>query len=112
MTDDPEQLDRLAVRIAWVGVEDVPIVFANQIIGQVDDKGEAIITFGQATPPVLLGTPEEQREQAGNIQFVQVRPVARLNLSRARLEELATVIQKTLENQTKMSEMRAEGDAT
>ena len=69
-------------------------MFANQIIGQVDDKGEAIITFGQATPPVLLGTPEEQREQAGNIQFVQVRPVAGFELVRARLEELATVIRR------------------
>lgn len=99
MPDQPEALERLTLRAAWVGLEDVPIVFANQIIGQLDDKGEAILTFGQATPPVLLGTPEEQQQQASLTHFVQIRPVARLTLSGARMEELITVLQKTLENQ-------------
>jgi hypothetical protein len=88
----------------------MPIVFANQLIGQLDDRREAIITFGQANPPILIGSVEEQMQQATAIPFVQVRPVARVSLSRSRLEELVAVLSQTLENQTTF--FRQEGGAS
>ena len=99
MADD---IERLALRAAWIGLDDVPIVFVNQILGQVDDQGELIITFGQATPPVLLGTEEEQRDQARNIQFVQVRPVTRMSLTGRRTRELIGILQTSLDNQERV----------
>jgi hypothetical protein len=108
---EPEPIERIAVRIAWVGVDDVPIAFVNQVIGQIDDRGEVIITFGQATPPVLIGTPEEQQQEAAAVPFVPVRPVARLSMSRTRLQELVGVLNQTLENQSKYYQ-QDQGDPT
>src|SRR5207249_9163215 len=87
------------VPLSWVGTEEIPIVFISHFLGQVDDKGDAILSFGQTTPPPLIGTPEEVRAQAERIAYVPVRPVARFTLSRPRLLELAEVVQKTLEVQ-------------
>ena len=109
---EPEPLEQISVRVAWVGVEEVPIVFVNQVAAQLDDRGEAIITFGQATPPLLLGTPEEQREQAAATPFVQVRPVARLSLSQPRLQDLIGVLSQTLENQARFQQQTKRGPAS
>jgi len=100
MAEELEPLSRIQLRAAWIGVEEVPIMFVNQTIAQIDDQGDVIITFGQATPPVILaGTPEEQRTQLESIPFVQIRPVARLNLSTHRIQEVIKVLQQTLANQ-------------
>jgi hypothetical protein len=97
-----DQPERVEIRAVWVGVEDLPIVFVNQSIGQVDDRGDIILTFGQATPPIILGTPEQQRQQLQDVPFIQVRPVSRLTLSRPRAEEVVRMLQQTLENQQRM----------
>ena len=47
----------IAVQLTWVGTEEIPVVFVNQMLGQVDDRGDIILSFGQMTPPALLGTP-------------------------------------------------------
>jgi hypothetical protein len=90
----------LQVPLVWVGLDDVEILYANQFIGQLDDRCEAVLSIGQVMPPPVLGTPEEQREQAKNIPFVQVRTIGRVSLTRARIEELMNVLQQTLDNQT------------
>ena len=87
------------VPVSWVGTEDIPIVFINNFLGQVDDKGDAILTFGHYTPPALVGTAEEVMAQAERIAYVPVRPVARFTLSRPRLLELVEALQKTLDMQ-------------
>lgn len=52
------------------------ISFANQFIGQMDDRCEVVLSLGQVLAPVLMGTAEQQQEQAQNIPFVQVKPIA------------------------------------
>jgi hypothetical protein len=109
MTEDQPKQFRL--QMIWVGVDDAPILFVNQMLGQVDDHGEIILTFGQAAPPVTLGTPEQQAEQMQAAPFVQVRPVSRLSLPKTRAEELVRVLQKTLENHQRMIDFRATQEA-
>lgn len=93
MTDDPEQPDSIEVPIVWVGVEQLPVVFANQFVVQVD-RGEVFLTIGQMVPPPIIGaTEEERRAQAENIEHVQVKPVARLVLTPSRLHELAAALE-------------------
>jgi hypothetical protein len=89
----------LEISLVWIGVEELPIWFANQFMGQLDDQGEALITFGQVSPPALIGPPEEQVRQAKQITHVPVKPIARLALSTSRLRELVEVLQQTIENQ-------------
>ena len=86
---DPEFL---SVPLVYVGIEDVPILYANQFIIQ-HQQDEFIISVGQLSPPVLLGDESEQREQAERLSYVPVKVVARLALTRQRLTELITVLQ-------------------
>lgn len=112
MADEPKPIERINAQLAWVGVEDVQIVFVNQVIGQVDDKGEALLTFGQATPPIILSPEQATALTVTGTPFVQVRPVARIMLSRARLIEVVDVLQKTLDNQARVLKQLEEGGTT
>ena len=51
-----QQPQGLTVPAVWVGLEDVPISFANQFIGQMDDRCEVVLSLGQVLAPVLMGT--------------------------------------------------------
>jgi len=79
-----------------VGAEELPVLFANQFVAQVGDTGEIFLTVGQVVPPAIIGqTEEERREQAENIQYVQVKPIARLAMTPEKLRELKTVLEIT-----------------
>ncbi len=93
MTDHPEQPESIQVPIVWVGVEELPVAFANQFVVQVD-RGEVFLTIGQLVPPPIIGaTDEERRAQVENIEYVQVKPLARLVMTPSRLLELATALE-------------------
>ena len=103
----------VSLPLVWVGAEELPIWFANQFMGQIDDQGEAIITFGQVSPPALLGAPEEQKEQVRLITHVAVKPIAKLAMSTQRLQEFVNVLQVTIANQEtarRAVEQRREGE--
>lgn len=93
----PEQLE---IPLAWVGVEDVPILFVNQFLFQVAGE-EITLGFGQVAPPALFGPPEQQEQQARELAVVPVKPVSGLALNRRRVEEMIALLQQTLENQDK-----------
>lgn len=86
------------IPLVWLGTEDVPILSVNQFIGQVGWSGEVFLTFGQMTPPPLLGTPEQQAEQASQVAYVPVTPVARFSLTREYLVQVIDAMQQTLVN--------------
>ena len=89
-------------KIVWEGVDRVPVLAANQFLLQSVSEGEdplagVVLTVGYLAPPVLLGTPEEQREAASALDHVNVNPVARFSLSATKAAELAKVIQDFLQ---------------
>jgi len=101
---EPEQV---SIPLVWVGVDETPILYCNQALSQFDvDLETFIITFGQASPPALTGPIEQQREQAEQISFVPVRPVARLSLSRAKMEEIRAALGANVDQLEKARNMR------
>jgi len=84
----------LEVPVVWAGVEDVPILYANTFVCQWDvvSQGGFILTIGQLTPPALIGTPEEVRDQAEQVSYVPVRAIARIGVTRAKLAELIAIL--------------------
>ena len=56
-SDQHESENTVAVRLSWVGLEDEPIYVANQFASQFDTD-LFYLSFGLATPPLLLGSPE------------------------------------------------------
>ncbi len=94
---DEENVQR-DVPLTWIGADDLPVLFANTFVGQVQaQEGVFYLTVGQFVPPALIGTPQEQAEQIEQIAYVPVKPVARLALTRARLQELAALLQTNLD---------------
>lgn len=88
----------IQIPLAWIGVEELPIHLANQFVCQFEQQ-EFILTFGQMSPPALLADTEEERaEQAEQIDFVPVRPLARLVFTETRLRELIAVLEANLRN--------------
>ena len=80
----------------FIGSEDVPIVLSNlQVVQHVQQ--EFIITFGQFSPPVVLGTPEEQLEQVKSKPYLPVKTVARVAMSPQRVGDLIKALQENLD---------------
>src|SRR6266700_6143029 len=48
--DEPSR----SVPLVWVGVDDLPVYFLNQFLGQADGS-EVYLTLGQVVPPALFG---------------------------------------------------------
>ena len=57
------------VPIVVTGLDDEPILFSNQFYIQ-HHQTEFIITFCQIQPPLLIGTPEQIRQQSEHISSV------------------------------------------
>lgn len=88
--------ENLSVPIVWVGLDDEPVVMANQFLGQVL-QDEIILSFGSMVqPPILPGTEEQRREQFMQITHVPVGTVVRMTMTRRRVEELMTMLRDTL----------------
>lgn len=97
------------VPLVWVGVDDLPVQFVNQFVAVVQPN-EVFLTIGTLTPPAIMGDSiEERREQAESIQFVQVKPVARIAFTPERLQELIGILNQTLQNYE--TQQRMMGDA-
>lgn len=101
----PSEPDSVEVPVVWIGVDDVPVAFANQFVAQVD-RGEVFLTVGQMVPPAILGkTDEERRAQVENIQYVPVKPIARLAMTPSKLRELISILEITATNYEKQEEI-------
>jgi hypothetical protein len=98
MAEDPDQV---SLPLAWIGVEDVPVLASNQMLIQFSAKDEFLLTFGHVGPPIVLGTQEQQREQLKTLTYAPVKPVARLGLTRQRVEEVIKVLTESLESHDK-----------
>ena len=86
------------IPVTWIGAEELPVLFANTFVGQVEVQQDVFfLTIGQTLPPALIGTPEERIEQLEQIAYVPVKPVARLALTRERLEYLVAILQTNLD---------------
>ena len=83
--------------LVYVGIEDVPVLFANQFLVQ-HEQNEFLLTVGQLQPPPLLGSPEEKMEQLKTMTYVPVKVVARFGMTRQRLAQLVEVLQTNLQN--------------
>jgi hypothetical protein len=87
---------QVELKVDWTGIEDVPLLVANQFVVQFHE-GAFVLSLGQVTPPVLVGTPEQRKADAQDLESVPVKGVARVYLTRQRLEELVQGLQSTLD---------------
>ncbi len=93
-----EEDKQLVLPLVWIEPESVEIAFVNQMVVQ-RQADEYVLTFGQQTPPMLSGTPDEQLEQAEQLRYVPVRTAVRIGMTTQRLKEFVKVIQGFVERQ-------------
>lgn len=93
MTDEG---DTIQIPFSWVGVEELPVHAANHFLVQADGDMH-YLTIGHATPPVLLGSPEDLKRQLTQLGLVPVKPLGRFALSRSKAQELVGVLTSVLE---------------
>lgn len=84
---DPPEASGVFVRVQWPDWADVPLSFANQFVLQ-NNEHEVYLTIGQLAPPLLVGTPEELRAQAEDLQFVPAHCIARLIMTLEQTKQL------------------------
>ena len=63
---------------------------------QVTEEGCYLSIF-EVTPPILLGTPDQVREQAGKVNAIRAKCIARFLVSPERMAELADTVKNALE---------------
>ena len=93
------------VPVVWVGTEETPVRFANQVLGQIGPQGEIVLTFGQLIPPAFVGTQDQIAEQAKQITEVPTQTVARLVITRTGLDQLIELLNQTAENSDRAQEV-------
>jgi hypothetical protein len=86
----------ISIPAVYVGAEDIPVLLANQFVVQ-HDGDEFVLTVGQGVIPILLGSAEEQEEQARMLSYAPIRVVARLGMTRSRVVELIGALQENLD---------------
>lgn len=92
MTAEPPE-NGVELRVLWRGAEDSPILFANQFVVQTQQDA-IILTVGQLQGPILLGELEDQIAQARQLSYIPVTVVARLGMTRERVQELSDTLQE------------------
>ena len=94
------------VPIVWVGFNDELIRSATIFSAQIYAENEIILTIGQVTPPLIVGTPQERQSQAAALPFAQARTLGKFGLTASRARKLITVLQRTLEGHQALMEGR------
>lgn len=90
---EPEQI---AVPIDWHVPEDLTCQYATNLVVQHTDH-EFMISFFRAAPPLIIGTPEEQKAQLEELGRVRADCVARIIIAPGRMPEFVQVLQNSLE---------------
>jgi len=86
----------IGIPLAWVGAEELPVHLVNQFLCQFN-QDEFFLTVGQIVPPALIApTPEERLEEAEQIPYVPIKPLARMAFTRQRLMELVATLQANI----------------
>jgi hypothetical protein len=92
MADLPDSIE---IPLTFIGADDTPVTAANSFVVQ-HQADEFMITVGHVAPPLLVGTPQEQARQAGQLPFIPVNVLGRYSVTRQRLVELIEALQSNL----------------
>ena len=97
----------IAVPLEWYFPENLVDSYANQVLVQFGQY-ESTVSFFKIKQPILLGTPDEQREQTTMLKSVRAECVARIVIA---LEFMPVVIKTLQETWEKHQEKKAASDA-
>lgn len=77
--------------LSWVGLEDLPVPFANAFSGVVGPNA-VFINIGSSVPPAI-----ESEDDLINLRFVPINPIARIAMAPGGLDDLIETLENTRE---------------
>ena len=84
--------ERTEVPLSWVGIEDLPIIYCNEVLIQ-NEAAEVIVTLGQVLPPpVIARDAADLRRQYADIEYVPIRPLIRIGMAPDRFRDIAAAM--------------------
>ena len=85
----------IAVPLELYYPENMMSRYANHLIVQHTEHA-FVLSFFEVRPPILLGSPEERKEEALQIKSVKAECVARVVVSAERMSDFVQVLQDNL----------------
>lgn len=101
MPDNGVTPDEVAVPLAWTDLDDLDTPLANQFASLFLEE-MFVVTVGNVTPPVFLGSEQARKEQAQELPYLPIRPIARFAMTEAKLEAFIDVLQGNLKRYREM----------
>src|SRR3972149_4039234 len=97
MTDEKEKPNDAIVPliISWRFPEGLSTRYANQMTVQITPT-ECVLSFFEILPPVLLGSPEENKKTLAEMGSIPANCVARIVVSRERIREFVKTLDKSV----------------
>jgi hypothetical protein len=89
MPDGPEPIE---IQDAWIGVDDLPVHFANAFTAVVGPNA-VFLNIGSQVPPAIES--EEDLEQLKALGYLAIKPIARLALTPKGLDDLIQALENT-----------------
>jgi hypothetical protein len=93
---DPVVRGPKQVSLEWAGLEDLPILAATNFATAVVASNEIMLVIGQAVPPILSGTAQEQADKIMELDVVTAHPLVRVLLTPKRVQDLIGMLNVTL----------------
>lgn len=90
-----EKRPKVQVPIEWHISEDIDSKYATNLVIQ-HSEHEFIIDFFEMRNPLILGDPDQVREQQEKLESIRAECVARIIVSPERMQEFIDVIQANL----------------
>jgi len=104
-----KESDQIAVQLRYEFPENLSVAaFANHMLVQLDEN-DFHISFFQVTPPIILGSESERREQAHKLGQVPAKCVARIVVAEGLLPKIIEALQTNLANKRKQGPALANG---
>ena len=100
MPEDQQQ--SVEVPLAWTGLDSLDALTANEFLITPDAHDDLLhLTVGFVSPPVLMGSDDEQMQQLRDLRYVTVRALGRFALTHDRARRLADILNESLERYNK-----------
>lgn len=92
----------MQARVVWADLQDLPVFAASHFalqtaVVEMPRVNDLILTIGYLPPPLLQGSPDEQREAAANVTEVAIRPIARFSIPVSKVAELSSLLTSFVE---------------
>jgi hypothetical protein len=98
MSEEEQKRDpsgNITLPVDWHVSENIQSRYATNMVSQ-PIQHEFVISFFEAQPPILVGTPEENKMRFQELGAIRAECVARIIVAAERLPEFIEVLQTTL----------------